>query len=54
MLPAAAANACCRRSPCVPILWSLQELEELYVELARDNMVSKVVWMLQQLGMVCA
>ena len=111
VLPVAAANVCCGHSPCVPVLWSLQELdcslvglhcsvlqsipgglpaqvslqqqEELHVELARDDMLtssitmatlerrgrsegawmdthctmlmaSKVVWMLQQLGVVCA
>ena len=110
VLSVAAANVCCGHSPCVPVLWPLQELdyslvglhcsvlqsitggvpaqvslqrqEELHVELARDDMltssitmatlgrghsegawmdthctmllVSKVVWMVQQLGVVCA
>ena len=27
VLSVAAANVCCRHSPCVPVLWSLQELD---------------------------
>ena len=33
VLSVAAANACCRPSPCVPVLWSLQELDCSFVGL---------------------